>query len=87
MSNIINITAKSSLFVQVITSIIDIYVLNFDLKPEDNILRQLLIMELIVQIIEGSFYTWLILSFDKITNITKHRYYDWFITTPTMLLR
>jgi bacteriorhodopsin len=39
-----------------------------------------------VQIIEFVFYIWLTRNIDKIKNITKYRYYDWFITTPTMLL-
>jgi bacteriorhodopsin len=43
-------------------------------------------MEIGVQIIEGTFYYWLINNFNNITDITYHRYYDWFFTTPTMLL-
>ena len=84
--NYINITAKTSLFIQVLTALIDLFVLKYDLKKEDNILRQLLILELIVQFIEGGFYVWLVTGFDKISNITHYRYYDWVITTPTMLL-
>jgi len=84
--NNINITAKASLFVQVATAIIDVFILKYDLKKEDNILRQLLILELLVQVIEGGFYIWLVTGFDKISNITHYRYYDWVITTPTMLL-
>jgi len=87
MSNkIINITAKASFFIQIVTGAIDIYVLRYDLDEKNNILRQLLILELIVQIVEGTFYFWLINSFDKIKNITSYRYYDWAISTPTMLL-
>jgi hypothetical protein len=36
-------------------------------------------------VIEGTFYLWLILNFQNIKNITPARYYDWIITTPTML--
>ncbi len=43
-------------------------------------------MELIVQLIEGIFYIWLVLSISTVKNITPHRYYDWFFTTPTMLI-
>ena len=43
-------------------------------------------MELIVQIIEGIFYIWLALNITSVTNITPNRYYDWFLTTPTMLV-
>jgi hypothetical protein len=36
--------------------------------------------------IEGAFYVWLVTNFYSIKNITPARYYDWFITTPTMLI-
>ena len=51
-----------------------------------NIIKQLLILELLVQVIEGSFYFWLFYNFDRITNVTPKRYIDWVITTPTMLV-
>ena len=38
------------------------------------------------QIIEFIFYVWMVLNFSNIKNITPHRYYDWLITTPVMLL-
>jgi hypothetical protein len=50
------------------------------------VLKQLLILEFVVQIVEGTFYFWLATSFQNIENITPYRYYDWFITTPTMLI-
>jgi bacteriorhodopsin len=43
-------------------------------------------MELIVQIIEFGFYIWMVFNFNSIKNITPIRYYDWMITTPTMLI-
>jgi bacteriorhodopsin len=36
--------------------------------------------------VEGGFYVWLANSFNTIENITPYRYYDWYITTPTMLI-
>jgi magnesium-transporting ATPase (P-type) len=50
------------------------------------VLKQLLILEFIVQIVEGTFYVWLAFAFHKIKNVTPYRYYDWYITTPTMLI-
>jgi bacteriorhodopsin len=50
------------------------------------ILQQVLIMELVVQIVEGIFYVWLALNITSMTNITPSRYYDWYLTTPTMLI-
>jgi bacteriorhodopsin len=49
-------------------------------------IKQLLILELVVQFIEGSFYFWLAYNFTKVLNVTPKRYIDWTITTPTMLI-
>jgi bacteriorhodopsin len=51
-----------------------------------HIIKQLLVLELVVQVVEGSFYIWLFRNFNTIANITPNRYLDWFITTPTMLV-
>lgn len=84
--HIIRHSANASLLVQVITAIIDLYVLMMNIPDEYLVLKQLLILEFVVQIVEGSFYVWLATSFHTIENITPYRYYDWFITTPTMLI-
>jgi hypothetical protein len=85
-TKIIKQTANASLLLQIITGIIDLFVLKYDLREEDQILKELLIAELSVQIVEGGFYVWLVNSFDKVENITVYRYYDWVFTTPVMLL-
>jgi bacteriorhodopsin len=46
----------------------------------------LLVLEVIVQLIEGFFYIWLFANFNQVTNVTPKRYIDWGITTPTMLI-
>ena len=78
-------TGILSFIIQVLTGFFDIYVLNFHHDEKYHIVRELLKIELYVQLIEGIFYLWLILNFQNIKNITPHRYYDWVITTPTML--
>ena len=83
--NIIYKTGKISLFVQVFTLFLDIYVLSLKLKSSLLFLKALLWLEVFVQVIEGSFYIWLVRNFAKIGNITPFRYYDWVFTTPTML--
>ena len=48
-----------------------------------------LLLENIVQFIEGTFYLWFIYFYEKNVDkvdIAKYRYYDWFLTTPTMLI-
>jgi len=84
-NNIIYITGVLSLIIQIITGIFDYYVLGLNVPQSFNILRNLLILEFVVQIIEGAFYIWMVFNFSQIANITPARYYDWFITTPTML--
>ena len=79
-------TANASLFVQVLTAIVDLYVLFIKVPRKYLVLKQLLILELIVQIVEGTFYVWLAFAFHTIQNVTPYRYYDWYITTPTMLI-
>ena len=46
----------------------------------------MLTLEVIVQFIEGSFYIYWLNNFKNISNITPQRYFDWIITTPTMLI-
>ena len=84
--NHIYYTGIFSLIVQLVTGIIDFYVLRLPIPPTFTLLRELLTMELIVQVIEFSFYIWMISNFNTIKNITPFRYYDWMLTTPTMLI-
>lgn len=74
-----------SIVIQVLTGVLDLYALTIHIPSELNIIKQLLILELVVQVVEGSFYIWLFRNFHTISNITPNRYIDWFITTPTML--
>jgi len=79
-------TVYLSLFVQIATGIMDALALQLKVPPKILLLRQALILELIVQIIEGIFYIWLVFAIQKsVSNVTPKRYYDWFLTTPTML--
>jgi hypothetical protein len=77
-------TVYLSLFVQIITGITDVYVL-FTVTGEKLILKALLLLEIIVQIIEGSFYLWLASMFSTIKDVTPNRYFDWAFSTPLML--
>jgi bacteriorhodopsin len=75
-----------SIIIQVLTGIFDIFALSIKVPLAVNIIKQLLILELLVQVIEGTFYFWLLYNFNTITNVTPKRYIDWVITTPTMLV-
>ena len=79
-------TLLASILVQVITGIIEFGALFLPVPSEYKFLKQMLILEVIVQTIEGSFYIYWFFHFNSITNITPSRYFDWMITTPTMLV-
>ena len=76
-----------SLLIQLVVGIIDYSAIQLPLNPNDEMLRDLLKVEVVVQIIEFIFYVWLIYYFSKVSrNITPFRYLDWAITTPLMLI-
>ena len=77
-------TVYLSLFVQILTGITDIYVL-FAVTGEKLILKALLLLEIIVQCIEGTFYVWMASLFSTIKDVTPKRYFDWALSTPIML--
>lgn len=75
-----------SVIVQVITGVLELFSLFIKVPTEYLLIRQLLIMEVFVQFIEGLFYVWLVYNFNEVSNVTPKRYIDWTITTPTMLI-
>ena len=82
-------TMLVSFFAQIITLFLGVSAQFVEITKKHTILKQALALENFVQFIEGSFYLWFLLFYlknlDK-TDIAKYRYYDWFITTPTMIL-
>jgi len=80
------ITLVISIIVQIITGIIEIGAFFVKVPNIYSIIRQLLLIELVVQFLEGTFYVWLAYNFTKVLNVTPKRYIDWAITTPTMLI-
>jgi bacteriorhodopsin len=86
MSNVI-LTGKISLGLQFIVGIMDSFVLTLP-RSKNILLRDLIKLELFVQIIEFIFYFWMVRSWGKykISTITQIRYYDWAFTTPAMLI-
>ena len=79
-------TAYLSLLIQVVVGIIDFLALNIQIPENKKLFKDLLKLELGVQIVEMIFYVWLVFNFAGIPNITPKRYYDWILTTPTMLI-
>ena len=86
---ILNLSSYFSLIVQLVSGIVGVNGLFIKLKPQDEILKTALKLETLVQLIEFIFYIYLIytIQMSKLTfNITSVRYFDWMITTPTMLI-
>jgi bacteriorhodopsin len=87
--NYLNLSAYGSLAVQLITGLIEAKGLTIPLTEENLIVQDILALELLVQSIEFIFYVYLvylIVQGKLSSSVTSHRYLDWCITTPTMLV-
>ena len=82
---IVDITTKISIYTQFIVGIGSISGLTLTLPDKDLILKDILILETIVQIIEFCWYYFIIQKLPQ-EEMAKSRYYDWVITTPIMLV-
>ena len=82
----LHLSLKVSVAVQVISMVIQFFPMFMSVPPAYMILKQLLFLENIVQVVQGSFYAWLVYNIKNETNITSKRYMDWVITTPIMLI-
>jgi bacteriorhodopsin len=85
MNELIYTTGIASFVIQILTTIVDTYALSIPTPPSLDVIKSLLWVEYIINFVEGTFYIWMISNFSTIKNITITRYYDWVITTPTML--
>ena len=80
------ISTYISIYIQIITSIINLLGLNINIDNNKKIFKDLLNVELFIQNIELVFYIWMANNLNIIQNITPYRYLDWIITTPSMLI-
>ena len=85
-NSLVKYTVYISLLVQIIITILAFDSFNYTLKPGDKILKDSLILETVVQVVEACFYIWVIFALTDLKKMTPRRYIDWFITTPTMIL-
>jgi len=76
----------TSVIVQIITGFIEIVSIFINIPNKFLFLKKMMLLEILVQIIEGSFYIYWLYDFKNIVNITPKRYFDWVLTTPTMLI-
>lgn len=86
MADLLRGSITTSLIAQISTLFVNLYGLALPLKPSDFVLKEVLGLETLVQIIELIFYGWYSLNVTtRVTDVTHFRYYDWGLTTPTML--
>lgn len=83
--SLVYFTTDTSIIVQLITGIIAIRGLFDELKPEHLILKSALTFEMIVQAVQFTFYVYVIKRL-SIQQMATGRYWEWFFTTPVMLL-
>jgi bacteriorhodopsin len=82
---IVTITTKISIYTQLVAGLFSVYGLTLSLPDKHLILKDILILETIVQIIEFCYYYFVIQKLPQ-EEMAKSRYYDWAITTPIMLV-
>jgi len=86
IKKLFNYTLKLSIIVQFATLAISLLVITKKTPPEYVIIKDLFFFELFVEMVEVTFYIWLVYNYKKLSNMTPNRYKDWVITTPTMLI-
>ena len=86
MTGLVRASIDTSLFIQLVTLLLNFFAFLVPIDSWDFALKEILALETFVQIIELIFYGWyrgqLI---QKVYDVTQFRYYDWSITTPVML--
>jgi hypothetical protein len=85
MKEAVDLTLKTSLGIQWSTLVLNLYALVQTLPPVHAILKDVLALEMVVQLIQLSFYMWYATQVHRIADVTRFRYADWVITTPLML--
>ena len=84
-NTLVSKTIYFSLVVQIITTIVSFGGLFVKIKDNDYVLKEILLLEGVVQIIESCFYIWVIFAIHNLKSVTPRRYIDWVFSTPIML--
>ena len=87
MTNV-NLSTNVNIIIQILTGLIGISGLVTNIPEKHKILQSILSIEMIVQFIELIFYLFVLKSMTSkaLPKMAQTRYFDWFITTPLMLL-
>lgn len=84
--DLVSITIYLSIFIQLLIGLIGLDGFRYKMKPKDGILQSILGLETGVQFLELMFYIVFAITNIPLENLAGVRYYDWFFTTPTMLI-
>lgn len=82
----VSLTIYISIFMQLLTGILPIPALFVKTSKGDQVLKDVLKVETLVQFVEGLFYIMVVFFAINISSLATYRYFDWVITTPFMLL-
>ncbi len=84
----VQFSTNLSIFIQIITGLLSIQGIFIPLPDQYLVIREILVLEIIVQIVELFFYFFFLRSMAStaLPQMAATRYFDWVITTPTMLL-
>jgi hypothetical protein len=84
----VKITTDLSIFIQILTGFVSMQGIFIKLPEKHKVLNEVLMAETFVQAIELIFYTYFLksLAITSLPQMASVRYFDWVITTPTMLL-
>lgn len=87
LTNILSKSFRYSILLQILTGFILLYGFRINIPETDSILKKILFFEFFVQIVEGSWYAFILSNFRNIKkdHIVEKRYIDWIITTPIMI--
>lgn len=83
--SIVDVTTQISIYVQLAVGLIDIYALTISVPDKHMVLKDILVLETIVQTVEFCWYFFVIQHLPQ-EEMAKNRYYDWVISTPLMLV-
>lgn len=82
----VTLTIYLSIFMQILTGILPIPALFVKTTEDNQVLKDVLKVETLVQFVEGFFYIMVVFFAIQISSLATYRYFDWVITTPFMLL-
>ena len=84
----VQFSTNLSIFIQIVTGLISMQGIFIPLSDKHAVVKDILILETFVQIVELLFYFFFLrfMATNALGEMAATRYFDWVITTPTMLL-